>query len=275
MDSFNIRPVSVTIPVPVPVPDNCEKNNEYEITIEEENGRISALYIYPDLCRNMNLFPDCVCTSLIIRLKYAKHEKIMFPPTLKKLALDFPIEAPLTLPDNLEHLKIFNKVTSLITLPDTLCHLTIRSLMVPLKFPDSLEDLDVGNLTSLNLVLPKHLKKLTIVAIKTYMIIPESLIYLSLKLDFSTQYFAFQHILDNLPNGLKILKLSLNFAEMPQIIFCIENIPHGLIGFCVEKIQITNIRVISTIPSIKYFKYGRCKIIKSDCPTEIIKIIEN
>lgn len=247
---------------------NHNENNEYEMTITRMNKYDYNPYNYAHMCEYMDFFQDCVCTSMIIYTPISHDKELVFPSTLKKLVIKSHINH-FVLPDNLEYFEYSGPIEHPIILPNKLRYLSIVQLNTSLKFPDTLEELILGNDAAITLTLPKRLKKLTCSITDKCLIIPESVTHLVLKGygQLSNQRSG-QHILDNLSNGLKILKLLGHYEN--ACIYHIDNIPDNLIGMHVDNVSIANIRTIRSLSNIKYFYCARCKLIKSDCPKEII-----
>lgn len=250
---------------------NCIKNNEYEyeISITRMNNYDYNPYDYAHMCECMNFFQDCVCTSMIIDIQISHDKELVFPSTLKKLVIKSHIRNHFTLPDNLEYFTYSGTIEHIIILPNKLRYLSIGQLYTSLKFPDTLEELILNNGTAITLTLPKCLKKLKCTVTDKCLIIAESVTHLALTGygEPSNQYSG-QHILDNLPSNLKTLKLS--HAYENECVYCIDNIPNSLIGLHINNISIANVRTIRSLTNIKYFYGARCKLIRSDCPKEII-----
>lgn len=250
-------------------PMNHNENNEYEMTITRMNKHDYNPYNYAHMCEYMDFFQDYVCTSMIIYTQISHDGELVFPSTLKKLVIKTHIMNHFVLPDNLEYFEYDGTIEHPITLPNKLCYLSIGRLYASLKFPDTLEELFLGNGTAITLTLPKRLKKLICTVTDECLIIPESVTHLVLwGLGQLSNQCSGQHILDNLPSGLKTLKLSCNYKS--TCIYHIDNIPNNLIGLHIDDITIANIRTIRSLSNIKYFYGAQCKLIKSDCPKEII-----
>lgn len=254
-----------------------ETDDECEITI---------LKLVPHQDYLMDIILTTGCTSLIFD-NYStgwNPKNILLPLTLKKLIVP-PLHigtsigldkffSNLTQCEFLEHLEYNGQIITPFAMPNRLRYLKIYFLGCSLKFPDSLEELILtSNSSKLQLVLPKNLKKIEYSGTNQRLVIPDSIeCFLLTQENFAIETVFIQHILDNLPNNLKICKLKLSDLNTGR--FFINNIPNSLIGLWSSGFILPNIGYVLSNPKIKYLQCGFIRIVKSKCPKEVIDVMK-
>lgn len=254
-----------------------ETNDECEITISKPVKRQDYL---------MNIVLTTNCTSLIFdNFSIGSNPKnILLPLTLKKLIIPSLCTDPnkslndyfSNLPqcEFLEHLEYNGAIRTPFVMPNRLRYLKIYFLGCSLKFPDSLEELILtSNSLEIQLVLPNNLKKIEYSGTNQCLVIPDSMkCFLLTRETLAIETVFIQHILDNLPNNLKICKLKLYDLSAGQLV--INNIPNSLIGLWLGGFVFSNIEFVLANSNIRYFRCENIQIVKSKCPKEVIDVMK-